>query len=263
MTDCEQLPVRPVMIYDCFNNGLLKRNNYKTIIMSLMVVASIWCRADNNLTMNGALDSEQADFPPFWYTTTSGTTRYERSGGPGGMGAVHLQKTANIRQGGMELVSGEKYRLSGMFKTRNFKPRVFMFVVHNAGWAQQVGFVSIPQNTKKWIKLDKVFKLMKSVRPTYGVAVHIADAKGELWATDIKLEPVSPKAKALSKNPIADPTRLIIPWKPRLNYISLIIRSFLLKLEKIHRLEIFISAVIKLTSRRKNNATFLKMVFSS
>ncbi len=219
MTDCEQLPVRPVKIYDCFNNGLLKRNNYKTIIMSLMVVASIWCRADNNLIMNGALDSEQADFPPFWYTEMSTTTKYDRSGGPGGKGAVILTKTANIRQGGMELVAGEKYRLSGMFKTRNFKARVFMFVIHNSGWKQQVGFSSIPANTGKWIKLEKVLKVMPSLHPAYGVAVHVADAGGELRVTDLKLEPVSDKARALSKNPIATPTRLIIPLRPRLNYI--------------------------------------------
>lgn len=221
MTEYEQSSGWPETIRSFFrNNKLFKRYNcYKSLVTLLFLTVSWWCCADDNLIMNGVLDSEQSDFPPFWYTEMSNNTKYDRSGGPGGKGAVILKRTANIRQGGMELVPGEKYKLSGMFKTSNFKARAFMFVVHNSGWKQESGFRSIPENTGKWIKLEKVITAMPSLHPNYGVAVHVADARGELRVTDLKLEPLSDKAKALSKNPIAIPTRLIIPWQPRLNYI--------------------------------------------
>ncbi len=212
MSDCKQIINSFINPADGISRLLLK------LVALWLITSVITCHADN-LIMNGLLDSEQSNFPPFWYTQTSTTTQYNRSGGPGGKGAVMLTGSANIRQGGFELVAGEKYKLSGMFKTRNFKPRVFMFVVHNSGWKAQVGITKIPENTGRWIKLEKVIKIMPSLHPAYGVGVVTADARGQLWVTDLKLEPLSDKAKALSKNPIATPTRLIIPWQPRLNFI--------------------------------------------
>ncbi len=208
-------------ISDSFTNrNLSKRRNYLALVVIWLLSAGALCYgADDNLIMNGSLDSEQADFPPFWYTEMSNNTRYDRSGGPNGKGAIILTRTANIRQGGLELVPGEKYKLSGMFKTSRFKPRAFMFVVHNSGWKQQVGISSVPENTYRWVKLEQVITIMPSLHPSYGIAVHVADAQGELRITDLKLEPLTDKARALSKNPIATPTRLIIPWQPRLNYI--------------------------------------------
>ncbi len=174
-----------------------------------------------NLLMNSALDSEQSDFPPFWYTQTPTKTRYTRSGGPGGKGAVIMQGDANLRQQGMVLAGGETYRLSGMFKTRNFKAKSFMFVVHNFAWQKDVGFRSIPQNPDGWVKLEQDLVLVPSNTPAnvYGVALHIAGATGELMATDLKLEPLSEKARTDSKNPMAIPARQIIPLSPLLTQI--------------------------------------------
>ncbi len=189
----------------------------KLLVLFLLLSAALGNA--ENLLMNGAMDSEQSDFPPFWYTETSKTTRYERNGGPGGKGAVVLSgEHANLRQQGMVLVSGEKYKLSGRFMTKNFKAGSFMFVVHSFAWQKDCGLRSLPENTDGWVMFETEVTMVPS-NSIYGVAVHMAKASGEVRVTDIMLEPISEKAITDSKNPMAIPTRQIIPISPLLNKI--------------------------------------------
>lgn len=160
-----------------------------SILVSLQV--GIW---GGNVLLNGKLDAEQSNFPDHWVPviTAGAEYSYARSGGPDGGPAVILKGrgTLLVRQHQVFLVAGERYRLSGYFKTKNLKSSKAGIAVINRGWTDEQGIEALPENSE-WQYHEKIFEATDSMDGTYGVVIQIRNGSGELQAADLKLEPLT------------------------------------------------------------------------
>ncbi len=165
----------------------------KKILISMLAALQLGAWSGNVL-MNGQLNAEQSNFPDHWAPVAKADAEYsyDRSGGPGGKPAVMLKGrgTLLVRQNQLVLVPGERYKLSGYFKTKDLKsPRAGVAVI-NSGWADELGIVGLPENSD-WQYHEKTFDMIDSENGTYGVVIQIRTGSGELQAADLKLEPLT------------------------------------------------------------------------
>ena len=193
-------------------------------ILSSPAIAAV--TEGENLLINGGFDAEQVDFPEFWSPSSSKHVLYERAGGPQGKKAAIVFKSDGVfsgimyvRQQGMVLVSGEKYKLSGYIKTKGFKSDAVGLVVHNSGWKSSIGFTKLPADSD-WTFKEKTFTLFPSENKEYGVVMFAKNLTGEIHFADLKLEAVSEAARkgSSSQMALAAAPRLI-PLQPLLNKI--------------------------------------------
>jgi hypothetical protein len=179
-----------------------------------------------NLLINGRFDAEQVDFPEFWSPSSARNVFYDRVGGPEGkMPAVVLRGdpatpgTVSLRQQGMTLVAGERYKLSAYVRTQGFQSRSGGLIVHNSGWIAAVGLTTFPADSA-WTLQGKTFTLMPSKNHEYGLAMYATNLTGEIHFADVKLEAVSEGARqgSHSQAPLLAAPRLV-PLQPLLNKI--------------------------------------------
>ena len=77
-----------------------------------------------NIVLNGAFEADQASSPPFWNMGRPEKVSWKPSGGPDGKPYVsiasdeHDPAEATIRQYGLRLVEGGKYRISAYVRTK-------------------------------------------------------------------------------------------------------------------------------------------------
>lgn len=179
-----------------------------------------------NLLINGRFDAEGAEFPEFWSPSSAKNVFYDRVGGPQGkIPAVVLKAdgsmpgTVSLRQQGMTLVTGEKYKLSAYVKTKGFQCRAGGLIIHNSGWFSATGITKFPADSE-WTFHEKTFTLMPSKNNEYGVAMYATNLTGEIQFADVKLEAVSEGARKGSTSQaslIAAPR--LVPLQPLLNKI--------------------------------------------
>ncbi|MBN2291429.1 MAG: carbohydrate binding domain-containing protein [Pirellulales bacterium] len=183
--------------------------------------------AGENLLINGSFDAEQVDFPEFWSPSSSKNVVYNRAGGPEGKKASIVLKgdkttptSVNVRQQGIVLVPGEKYKLSGYIKTKGYKSHAAGLVVHNGGWTSSVGFQNLPADSD-WTFKQKTFTLFPSKTKDYGLAMYANDLSGEIHFADIKLVALGEKARKGSASQMtAAAAPKLVPLQPLLNKIS-------------------------------------------
>ena len=181
-----------------------------------------------NLLINGELDAEQMDFPPFWTATNREVATYEPTVGPESTGAVILKAPAgekasvSVRQQGLKLVAGETYKISAWVKTNAFSSGHYGVILHNSGWFSSQGLREWPETTDGWQFLEHTFKLTESKDGTYGAAIFAQNFSGEAQIARVKVEAISERALAGSSvSPIlAEQNRVrLVPWTPLLNRI--------------------------------------------
>lgn len=179
-----------------------------------------------NLLVNGAFDTEQADLPEFWSPSSAKQVGCLPAGGPEGRKAaivLHVEGTgtASMRQQGLVLVAGETYKLTAWIKTKDFHSRHAGLIIHNNGWVKEVGFTSLPVDSD-WTFLEKTFTLFESKGNEYGIAMFAVDPTGEIFFADLKLEAISEGALqgSSSQTAIVAAPR-IVPLEPLLSRIPL------------------------------------------
>ncbi len=171
-----------------------------------------------NLLVNGNLEAEQGTFPDLWICSPSENILYSRSGAPNHGGVLTFQGSGGCRQYNYKLVEGEKYKISGWFKTAGFKATAAGFVIHNAGWTKAEGIANFPENSD-WTYREKTVTAIPSTNGYYGVALYANGAKGKLQAAGLSLEPLTEKGSRESRNPFVSSFKTLVPLDPLLSRI--------------------------------------------
>ena len=179
-----------------------------------------------NLIANGDFRSGE-DYPLWWELKGSGVV-YSRTQGKDGKPMFGVRGGANVRQIGLMLVAGRKYKLSGFAKTSKFvgkngKTARGGVVVINDGWNAEVGFHPSKANSD-WAYFEKVIKMPKT-RSHHMVVIYSQSESGQLLLSDLKLQSSSEDGSderaawhyldRMNVYPLCD-TRRISSKKPRL-----------------------------------------------
>ncbi len=184
--------------------------------LSLILLTCGLLGADN-LVDNGILASDQSDAPDLW-VISGGDVDYRRTGGPEGLPCLTIKATDSfsLRQSGITLVPGEKYRLSATIKTQNFSCERGLFVVHNDGWRIDWGFKEFPASSD-WTRIESEICLDESNIGLYGAAVALFKTQGEISFADIRLEALTETGKRESFSPLGScKERFLVPLEPSL-----------------------------------------------
>ncbi len=122
-----------------------------------------------NIVLNGAFEADQASSPPFWNMGRPEKVSWKPSGGPDGKPYVsiasdeHDPAEATIRQYGLRLVEGGKYRISAYVRTKALSTGYSGVEVVNHGWYKGAGAGKLPPDTAgKWVKLEHDFTCFAS-----------------------------------------------------------------------------------------------------
>jgi hypothetical protein len=195
-----------------------------------IVVALGQVAPGENLVLNGEFEADQVDFPHYWFIKNPKHVFYHASGGPGGRGYITLRAKEGedgeitVRQLGLKLVAGEKYKISAWVKTKDFASKHYGVTVHNSNWEREVGLTAFPENSE-WQFLESTFTMLDSkVDYEYGIAIFGVDMRGEFSFTDIRLEALTAAAQQGSRPSGAKRAQeapRLVPWKPLLNKIPL------------------------------------------
>ncbi len=143
----------------------------------------------NNLLLNPQLSGNNEELVD-WEISKGGKNDfsvYLDRGIPGGRNCsvkLNLAKCIQIRQTGIKLVPGAKYRIGGWVKTKNFSSpdsARTAFYVHNSNWSREVKTAKLPANTNgKWVRLEADVVMPDSPNGTYTFTLWGPKSKGEL-----------------------------------------------------------------------------------
>ena len=175
-----------------------------------------------NLITNGRFEAGRLTYPEFWIPSeTKDLMVYNSFGGPDGQASIVFVagKGGGLRQLGLVLVAGEKYKLSGYYQTKNFKAAATKVIIHNAGWVDDAGVTNFSANTA-WTPFETTFTAFDSKDKKYGVAVYVKDIQGEIQFASLKLEALTEKGISGSSAAIAAAKiGRLTPMQPLLNHI--------------------------------------------
>ena len=194
----------------------------KTVFAAVLAAVSAGAavKPGENLLVNGTLEADQAEFPPFWTPNSRSKPcfKWHPSGGPDALPyvSVHADKTPDVRlrQFGLDLAEGGLYRLSMMVRTKGFSSgsHTGVMLVNSGLWKSTEGILSLPKDTGgKWRRVSQEFKCFPA-DDGYMVMVHVTNQKGGLDFADVRLEAVD--ALAIEKS---GPSKMVLCEKrPRL-----------------------------------------------
>lgn len=164
------------------------------VFAAMLLPAAV--KPGENLVLNGVLEADQLDFPPFWYASSTAKSRvkWNPSGGPDGLPYFSLKEGSEpdirLRQFGLDLVSNGLYRISMQVRTRNFRSssHTGVMLVNGGSWRSTAGVMSLPKDTGgKWRTVSKEFKCFGTT-DGYMILLRTHNQKGELDMADIRLE---------------------------------------------------------------------------
>jgi len=198
----------------------------KQVITGLLALIGCFISAqEKNLIANGKLDCGTSEVPYYW-VHDSGSGVCFPDGGPDNMGYMLFSSIRGngkvlFRQSGLNLVSGEKYRLSCKVQTRNFRASQPRLLIHDYRWGHEFNVGHFPENTD-WKEFSKEFVLSESCRKgEFGAALFLPDFQGEIAIADIRLTPLTEKASEGSSNCLSRIQKMLIlePMTARLEAI--------------------------------------------
>ena len=157
--------------------------------------------------------------------------RYEQ--GPDGCGIVTLllpvkgkiaewgEDSIGLKQAGLRLNPGKKYRIGAMIRTKNLKATRAGLVVYNFGWSQSCE-IPLPANTNGWERVESDVVLPKSRGEEYAFTVFtLGCTAGEVSIKSPYLIPMDEAAAAgVEKAPLIHSLRQITPVAPLLAEMS-------------------------------------------
>ncbi len=223
----------------------MKKSLFMLLLLATAVALFVSCAttqtpaaeetSENNLILNPNLEADQVDFPPFW--SSQGSSKYfsySSAGGPKGKPYIRFSSKErmtdeiSIRQYGVVLKAGERYKLSAMIRTKDFKSGHAGFGVANNGWNNEIGIlnkgkvVDIP-STQNWTRIEKEITLMPSNNGSYFIVMFAVRFEGTMDIADLKLEPIS--EGAIKNSSVSSMGRMVmkptmIPWTPLLHAID-------------------------------------------
>ena len=172
----------------------------RTVSLLVAAFASALCLAavkpGENLLLNGRLECDQVDFPPFWkvYSLSSSHLKWHPGGGPGGLPYISVlgQKAPDVRlyQYGLNLAEGGKYRISMQVRTKGLATGSHSgaMVVNGGSWRSTAGIMSLPRDTTgRWTRVSCDFRCFSSV-DGYWALIRSNGQRGDLDIADVRLE---------------------------------------------------------------------------
>ena len=152
-------------------------------IASALLAAAAWAAVEpgENLLANGTLEADQAEFPPFWSLNSHSKPcfKWHPSGGPEGLPYVSVEawKTPDVRlkQFGLDLMKGGRYRISMKVRTKGFSSgsHTGVMLVNSGLWKSTAGILSLPKDTAgEWRLVSKEFNCF-TADDGYMVMVHV------------------------------------------------------------------------------------------
>ena len=187
--------------------------------------------AGENIVLNGAFEADQASSPPFWNVGKPEKVSWKPSGGPNGKPYMSISSDGResgettIRQYGLRLVEGGKYRISAYVRTKALSVGYSGVEVVNHGWFKGASAGKLPPDTAgKWVKLEHDFTCFASKDGTYSLVAFLTKFKGTFDVADIRLVALDEVAlKKTERSPIfAEQTKpRLIPFGPILGRIPL------------------------------------------
>ncbi len=209
----------------------MKCGFFRQIVAATALLTGLCCMAQvkpgDNLLVNGQLEADQANMPPFWNPTSGAEhIRYIANSGLPGLGCLTLSsddgaKEAVIRQAGLQLVAGERYRLSAMVRTKDFESGHYGVIVCNQGWFSSQGILAV-ERTQDWTAMSVEFDAAESSSGTYAFIVFAIKFKGELSVADLRLEALTKAGQDGSKRSLQAENALqprLVPVEPLLHRI--------------------------------------------
>ncbi|MBQ6338149.1 MAG: hypothetical protein IJI36_03300 [Kiritimatiellae bacterium] len=199
------------------------------------IVCAGFCRAavepGENIVLNGALEADQASMPPFWNVSKPEKVSWRPSGGPDGKPYMSISSDerdpaeATIRQYGLRLVEGGKYRISAYVRTTALSMGYSGVSVVNQGWYKGASAGKLPPDTAgKWVKIEHDFTCFASKDGTYSVVAFLTKFKGTFDVADIRLVALDEAAlDKTERSPIfaIQSKPRLIPFDPILGKIPL------------------------------------------
>ena len=209
----------------------IKTINAFMVFIALMAL-SLYGKVNpgENIISNGRFDSDQMKVPPCWLLSEgSDECECNSSGGPGGIPCVTFSNTADkpgrfvLRQYGLTLVPGAKYRFSAKVRTKGFSSDNFGVSIANEGWTKEVRVGAIAPN-QEWNDYTCIVEMIPSdhVKGKYFAVFYAVKYKGEISLADVRLEAVDECALAGTVKPSVggDPRRpRLVPIRPLLAQI--------------------------------------------
>lgn len=174
----------------------------RTLPCALFAVASAFgaVKPGEDILLNGKLEADQADFPPYWQANPD-QFKWHPTGGPDGLPYVSVCGERNpdvrMRQSGLNLVSNGLYRISLRVRTRGFSARSpsGLVVVNGGLWASTAGITELPEDTDgKWQSVSSEFRCF-AASDGYTAMVCVFVQRGQLDVADFRLEAVDELAQ--------------------------------------------------------------------
>ncbi len=184
----------------------MRRINFAIAVACAAAMALAAVKPGENLLVNGTLEADQADFPPFWNANARSKDcfKWHPSGGPEGLPCISVEawKTPDVRlkQFGLDLMKGGRYRISMKVRTKGFRSgsHTGVMLVNSGLWKSTAGVLSLPVDTTgQWVRVSNEFKCF-AAPDGYMVMVHVTNQKGELDFADIRLEAMDELARTKS-----------------------------------------------------------------
>ena len=184
-------------------------------------------RPGENLLANPIFESDQLEVPACW-AITSGKEFYawRANGGPRQLPAMRFSaKTPaglSVRQGGMKLLEGGRYRLVCWLRAKDFAAKKAGLVVANAGWSWSDG-IRFDRLSGGWSRHVADVTIASASRDGSWTAIFFADGfTGEIELADVSLTPLdaaSAEGASLSEKAAAAEAPRLVPICPILSEI--------------------------------------------
>ncbi len=186
-----------------------------TFLFTLLCVAQLF--AGQNLIMNGDLDSTGKSFPSYWMfrNHSDGIVTPFNQGGPDNQPFIRIESKRAafvVRQNGLELVPGGKYKLSAYIRSKGLKGKNSGVTI--AG--NSVGIKNLPENQPEWKFYEVEFTLDDG--KNYKFDLMVDDEGGQLDVAQVRLIPISQDAVKGSKSQLENMDPTMVPLG-LLNYI--------------------------------------------
>ncbi|MBP5639763.1 MAG: hypothetical protein J6X55_09815 [Victivallales bacterium] len=190
-----------------------------------------------NGIMNGNANNPVTGEPstaPLWWTPMSAVSEVRfitENGAASGKGYLHYEAAqkgrlgmeVTVKQAGLKLVEGEKYRISAMVRTKDFESPHCGIVVYDRGWYHDTGINHFPKN-QDWTRMSVDIPMISANGGVHTFAIFACDFKGTLDVADVKLEALTEKAQqGTEKSNLVDimTKPVLIPMEPLINQITI------------------------------------------
>ena len=185
----------------------------KTVfLIALLAAAGAVLFAADDLVLNGRLDMRGKSFPAYWMFRAHSdalVTGFD-SGAPEGMPFLRISAprgNGSVRQNGIRLVPGEKYRLSARLRTARVKGK-------NSGVTvsphDSYLIAGLPADSD-WKRYEAEFTAGASKTGSYEIRLSVDAEGGELDIADVSLVPLTARGKRESRTQIENMAPAIVP----------------------------------------------------